>query len=316
MNIFRNDRTVWNITRRDEWLAKRERNIGASEIAALFHAHPYTSAFQLWCKHTGRISQENEDSDALRRGRIMEPAVAEALREAHPEWIIVPARQYVELEAHRVAASPDFYAWPSAEHRDRDEGRFLIQAKTVTEEIYEDEWTPAPPVSYLLQVQAEMMITGLSKNVLAVMVLDGRRFPVHEYPMAADVEIHVQIADRADKFWRCVHNQVEPKLHHPHDAWAIARLHPDAEDAGKPLALHGKGDIAMACEAYKAVSKQIKALEVEKDTLASKLKGELRNHARAECEGWRISWPTVPGHIRPQVEVQPYRRLTVTKVRG
>lgn len=316
MTIFRNDRTVSNIASRDQWLAKRRHNIGASDIAALFHAHKYTSAFKLWCLHTKRIPwQENEDNDALRRGRILEPAVAEALREEHPEWVIVPARQYVELGEIRVAATPDFYAWPSAEAHHRGEGMFLIQAKTVTEEGYEDEWTPAPPASHLLQAQAEMMVTGMHVNVLAVMVLDGRKFPVHEYRLTADSEIHDQIAVAARKFWRCVEKGEEPKLHHPQDAWAIARLHPDA-DTDSVLQLHGSDDVLLTCQAYKDVSKQLKELEETKEALASKLKGMLRNHARADAQGWRINWTTVPEvHVAAHVK-KAHRRLTVSKIRS
>lgn len=315
MTIFRNDRTTWNISSRDQWLAKRQNNIGASDIAALFHAHKYTSAFKLWCLHTNRLRREhNEDSDALRRGRIMEPAVAEALREAHPEWIIASARQYVELTDLRIAASPDFYAWPSAEALNRGEGQFLIQAKTVTEDIYEEEYTPAPPASHLLQAQAEMMITGLQRNILAVMVLDGRKFPVHEYPLVADGEIHDQIAIAAKRFWHCVAKDEEPKLHHPQDAWAIARLHPDAGDEAV-LALHGSSDVIQTCQAYQDVSTQLKALEGTKEALASKLKGILRNHARAEAQGWRINWPSVPEvHVAAHVK-KAHRRFSITKIR-
>jgi len=311
MPFYQNDREVWLVSSRDQWLARRQRNIGASEVAALFHAHQFTTAYQLWCLHTGRLKREDEDSDAMRRGRIFEPAVGEALREMHPEWIIQPARQYIELRSLRLGATPDFYAWQSRESFEAGDRPFLIQAKVVTEDVFEADWTPTPPAGYLLQVQAEMMIAGAARNILAVMVLDGRKFPVHEYPFVADVEIHAQIAEAARRFWHCVERQVEPTLHHPQDAWAIAKLYPDT--VPDVLALHGKLSITQACEAYITLGKQIKALEAERETLASKLKGELRNHAYADAQDYRISWPVVPGHVRPQVEVKAHRRFSVTK---
>jgi predicted phage-related endonuclease len=314
MTIFRNDRVVWNVSSRTEWLARRQRNIGASDIAALFHAHKFTTAFQLWARHTGKIKFEDEDTLAMRRGRIFEPAVAEALREQHPAWVIVPACQYFELTDLRLGASPDFFAWPSKDHSERDEGRFIIQVKTVIPDVYEDEWTPAPPAAFLLQVQAEMMAAGVTRSMLAVMVMDGREYPVHEYEFRSDGEVHDQIAVALTRFWRCVAKGEEPKLHHPQDAWAIARLYDEpAEDV---LALHGSADAVQTCQSYADVSKRLKQLEEAKDALGSKLKGMLRNHSRAECEGWVIDWPLVAEHVRPQVVVKAHRRLNVRKKRG
>lgn len=312
MNTFRNDRTSWPIVNREQWLARREGNINASDIAALFHAHKFTSAFQLWAFQTGKLKRDDVDTLAMRRGRIFEPAVAAALREQHPEWDVTAADRYDCLSELKLGATPDFFAWPTKDPGDTD--CFLIQVKTAIPEVFDDEWTPAPPVSYLLQVQCEMFVTGIDRCVLAVMVLDGREFPVHEYEFKADPEIHAQIEVAAQRFWRCVEKGEEPKLHHPQDAWAIARLHPDA-DTEAVLALHGSADVIQTCEAYKAVASRIKDLEDEKEALASKLKGTLRNHAKAEAQNWRINWTTVAEqHVAAHVK-KAHRRLTVTKIR-
>lgn len=309
----RNGRDVWPISNRQEWLARREHNLNASDIAALFHAHKFTSAFQLWAHHTKKLPREDVDTIAMRRGRVFEPAVAAALREDHPTWQISPAGEYVSLTDLRLGATPDFYGCEGFAAGQKRMDKFLVQVKTVIPEVFEDEWTPAPPVQYLFQVQCEMFVTGIDRCILAVMVLDGREFPVHEYKYVADPEIHAQIEDAVKRFWRCVERDEEPKLCHPQDAWAIARLNP--EPSPDVLALHGSADAVQTCQAYADVSKQIKTLEAAKDTLGSKLKGILRNHAKAEAQDWIISWPVVPEHTRPQVTVKAHRRLTVTKVK-
>lgn len=303
----RNGRDVWPICNRQEWLARREHNLNASDIAALFHAHKFTSAFQLWAHHTKKLKREDVDTIAMRRGRVFEPAVAAALREEHPDWRIHPADQYVTLTDLRLGATPDFRAWA-------DDGKdFLIQVKTVIPEVFEDEWTPAPPVQYLFQVQCEMFVTGIDRCILAVMVLDGREFPVHEYKFVADPEIHAQIEDAVKRFWRCVERDEEPKLCHPQDAWAIARMHPNPDET--VLALHGSADVVQTCQAYADVKKQIKQLEETGEALASKLKGMLRNHAKAEAQDWRINWPTVAEtHVAAHVK-KAHRRFSVTRAR-
>lgn len=306
-------RDVWPITSREEWLARRSRSIGASEVAALFHAHPYMSAFKLWCFHSGRLAREEQENEALRRGRVFEQAVGQAMREEHPAWNIDGAGEHIEMIDLRLAATPDFYARDLAPGAGkRAPSQFLIQAKTVTEEVFESEWTPAPPAHYLLQVQAEMMVTGLERVVLAVMVMDGFAYPIREYEFAADSEIHEQIAIAVNRFWRCVERGEEPKLSHPQDAWAIARLNPAGDDES-PLELHGVQEIVDACAMSKALGKRISALKKEKEAADSLIVCAMRNHSKAVAQGWEMSWPYYPPQTIAQHERKGFRKLSIRK---
>lgn len=296
---------------RDAWLQLRAKNIGASDAGALFHTHPYQTAVKLWALHSGRLQpDDDEDSDAMRRGRILEPAVAAALREMHPEWVITPAAEYVELPGLRLGCTPDFYAWPSHQALLKDEGRFLIQVKTVLEDKYEAEWTPSPPAHFLVQAQAEMLVTGIPRNVLAVMVLDNRKFPVFTYDFEADEFFHRQLEAAARKFWRSVADGVEPRLKHPQDGETLARLY--AQGDGSTAQMHGNDAFAEACKAYEFASGTLKIAEKSKADAASRIKALLRNHSKAEGNGWKVNWSDVPGCTVVQ-ERKAHRRLTVTR---
>jgi predicted phage-related endonuclease len=307
------ERTVHIVKLRSEWLERRKLNVNASECAALFHSHPYITALELWNYHTGNLDRPDVDSFAMRRGRILEPAVAAALREEHPEWVIEAAGEYIELKDIALGATPDFYAWPSMDHAIQQKDRFLIQAKTVLQEVYEAEWTPAPPAHYLIQIQTEMLVTGVNKLVLAPMVLDGREFPVHEWTFQADEEFQQQILTNVRRFWAHVDRGLEPKVKAGQDADTLFRMFPMGEPE-PVLSLDGDGAFVQACQEYDEVKAQLKALEARKDELGTVFMDKLRNHSKATAQDFNISWTTVAAMTVVQNR-KAHRRLTVNRVK-
>jgi putative phage-type endonuclease len=311
MEHSRRNRAICDISRlsRSDWLEMRRNNIGASDAAALFHAHPYKTALQLWAQQRGTLPDEDQaDNDALRRGRILEPAVAAGLREAHPEWIIKPAGEYAVLGDARLGATPDFYAWSDGKPR------FLIQVKTVLEDIYEADWTPSPPAHFLIQCQAEMLVTGIPRCILAVMVLDGRKFPIHEYAFDFDPDFAGELEAAAAKFWAAVESGKEPAIKHGQDNATLAQLYPDGQTE-PVLALHGDNDFVDACHAYKAAAQRVKEADAEKDAAAGRIMAKLRSHAKAEARDFKVSWPTIPA-MQVVQNRKAHRRLTVNKIKG
>jgi len=309
----RNDRVAHKITNREDWLRMRQRNIGASDVGALFHADPHKTALRIWGEKRGELAIDDADSAALRRGRILEPAVAEALREAHPDWVILPGRQYVELTSLRLGATPDFYAWHSAESHAVGEPPFLIQTKTVIPEVWESDWTPSPPAHYLLQIQAEMLVTGIPSAMLVPMVLDGREFPIYEYSFTRDSELGDSIASQVTKFWKMVADGREPSIKAAQDGATLAKMFPEGD--GHVLALHGDGDFVETCRAYRDAQAQIKTLQEAKEALGCKLMNKLRNHGKAEAQDFKVHWTTIAGGQRVQ-NVKPHRRLVVNERKG
>ena len=302
-----------DITGREDWLAMRRRNVNASDIAALFHAHPFKTALELWGEHTGRLVDEDEDSVAMRRGRILEPAVAAALREAHPEWVIKSPGEYLEIPELRLGCTPDFYCWETIADWDDNKGRFAIQAKTVLEDVYLQDWAAAPPAHYLIQVQTEMLVLGIDRILLAPMVLDNREFPVHEWFFKADEEFQAAIIAQLAKFWRHVDEKREPQIKPGQDGATLARMFPDSQ-AEPVLALHGDGDFVQICAEHVAINKQIKELEERKSALASQVMNRLRNHAKAEAQDYNVSWTTIPAMVVTQNR-KAHRRMVINQVK-
>jgi predicted phage-related endonuclease len=79
------------ITSREQWLALRSSDVTASAVGALFGLHPYQTPMGLFAEKTGVLT-EDEDTIAMRRGRLLEDAVAKAYQEKHPTYKITKAR--------------------------------------------------------------------------------------------------------------------------------------------------------------------------------------------------------------------------------
>jgi predicted phage-related endonuclease len=293
---------VHQIKDRVSWLEMRRRNVGCSEAAALFSAHPYLTPMQLWAGKSGKLEEGQEDNAILRRGRILEAAVVEALQEEHPDWGIARPKVYYVDADRRLGCTPDAFATV-------DGAETIIQVKVVAPEKFDAEWSGGPPAHYLMQMQAEMFVSGRARGILTPMVADGWKYEVHEYPIEPDPSFIGKL-DRALKaFWRYVEQGREPPLD-AGDAGTLARLYPKPE--AEAAALGDRDDIRVACELYETCGKQIKGLTESREKAAATICGALRNYSKGSLPGWAISWSAIPGSTYTATR-KPHRRLTVRR---
>ena len=170
------------------WLEQRRSHVTASRMGALFDAHPYLSREQLAGEMRGESVKG--DTPAMARGRKLEAAVIEGLREVHLDWRIERCRTYYWLPEHRIGATPDaFYD---------DDG--LIECKTVHPRRW-DEWHGAPPLAYILQTLTGMLVTGRQHGVLACMVL-SHDYPIHEYTVSRHPAAEQRIIEAVAAWWQ------------------------------------------------------------------------------------------------------------------
>ena len=110
---------------RADWMAKRQRVLCAGEAGALFGRHKYTTARRLFTAKA--YGEPEEESAVMRRGKIMEPAVAEAvLVDCGPARGQPPAASLPETRrtaaGSRSSVEPvrpamDASRWPAAARR-------------------------------------------------------------------------------------------------------------------------------------------------------------------------------------------------------
>jgi len=281
------------ITSRGQWLAARQGLITASIGAALFDRHPYITRAEL----AGILRGENQgDNPAMRRGRILESAVAAAVMEERPDWLLRKATTFHTLPDHRVGATPDYLI-------DQPDGRVVnVQCKTVNPSVFDRQWHGAMPLGYSIQVVIENLCLDSATGYLAVLVTNsGFDLHIREVPRHAAAE--QRILDAVAAWWD------------EHDAGRLPAAAPSeaiaaAYDDGSHIDLSQWNDLPGMLEdraALKATAgecdKRLKAID---DTIRERI-GAART---AWLPGWLIRYPTIEAKAYT-VPARSYRRLDV-----
>jgi len=251
------------------WLDQRRGHVTASRVGALFDAHPYLTREQLAAELAGRSTKG--DTPALRRGRVLEAAVIEALREEHPDWRIVRARDYHRIEEYRLGASPDAYL-------DEDG---LIECKTVRPEVW-DKWHGRPPLGYVLQLLTGLVCTGRTRGVLACMVLSSD-YPVHEFDVPRHAEAEQRIVEATLAWWK---QYDEGLVAPPQSADELEAM----LDDGSYRDLSDRDDIRDMLEERRTLKTEMSALSARLGEIDYTIKNTLGPASSAWLPGWQIEF--------------------------
>ena len=131
------------ITSREQWLALRSGDVTASTIGALFGLHPYTTSMRLFIEKRDQLAEDQEETQAMRRGRILEDAVRKIYQERHPSFLIKKVQHYYRAPTLRLGATPDFVV------KDDQGRKAALQAKTVAPQAFRRNWTDETPPTWI-----------------------------------------------------------------------------------------------------------------------------------------------------------------------
>jgi len=251
------------------WLDQRRGHVTASRVGALFDAHPYLSREQLAAELGGRSTKG--DTPSMRRGRVLEAAVIEALREEHPDWRIVRARDYHWIEEYRLGATPNAYL--------DDDG--LIECKTVRPDIW-DRWHGRPPIAYVLQLLTGLICTGRERGVLACMVLSSD-FPVHEFAVERHPEAERRIVEATRTWWAQYNAGLVAPPQSADDIEAIL-------DDGSYRDLSARDDIREMLAERRDIKSRMSAEATRLGEIEYTIKNTLGPASSAWLPGWQIEF--------------------------
>jgi predicted phage-related endonuclease len=207
----------------------------------------------------------------MRRGRVLEAAVIEALREEHPGWRIVRARDYHWIEEYRLGATPDAYL-------DEDG---LIECKTVRPEVW-DRWHGRPPIAYVLQLLTGLVCTGRSRGVLACMVLSND-YAVHEFDVPRHPEAERRIIEATQAWWA---QYEEGLLAPPQSAAEIEAM----LDDGSYRDLSARDDIREMLEERRDIKSRMSAEAQRLGEIEYTIKNTLGPASSAWLPGWQLTF--------------------------
>ena len=289
------------ITDRAQWLAWRKYDITASVVGAVFGLHPYVSPLRLYVDKQGLVDlPEQADSGPLRRGRILESAVAAAVAEQRPEWRLEKCTEYFRDDELGLAATPDFFV-----HGD-PRGLGILQAKTAAPSVFEREWQrpgadAQPPMWITLQATVEMMLTGAVFGAVACLVVDPFKLPCPIFDIPRHEAAETKIKLGVGQFWKDIEGGREPGPDYGLDRELLKSLMPTEDPAVSVDLTHDNEVIAGLIERAE-LRERIKADEEKCKAVETMLMARMKDAAVALVPDFLVTWKT---ESRKGYTVQP-----------
>lgn len=275
---------------RASWLKLREADVTASAIGALLGCHEYLTPFKLWALKAGRIAEDPEESEAMKRGRLLEPVAVELLRQRHPDWTIThntnPGTYYRDPVA-RIGATPDVIV----DHPER--GRGVVQIKNVERSVFRRKWLgdneePEPPLWIALQAIVEAHLTGAEWAAVAPLVIGfGVEMAEIDVPLLPGVV--ERLKREAADFWRMIESGEEPTPDYSLDGDTITAIY--AADEGEEVDLSGDACVRDLIETVHRLRAEEKAAAKLREAAEAEIRNRMRGATIGHLPGGRkITW--------------------------
>lgn len=301
---------------REEWLGWRKGNINASEAGALLGVDKYRTPLALYYEKFGDLA--TEETEAMRRGRWLEPAVIKAVAETRPDWEVIPRTEYFDDPELRVGCTPDAFI------TDKQGRKGVLQAKTVNRFAFQ-AWCAdgdiKAPLAYEVQTVAEAVQTlRMDFAVLGVLIvgngpLSSGDIELKVLPVPVHEGAWETFLKRAKSFWSDAAKGISPPVTEP-DADLIKRLYPMPD--GSTIDLSQDKELALLLERLQGYSeivsagnKKLKPFEEKRDAIRTQLKAKMGAAEVAILPNGKMATLKL-------VEPKPsaYRKLHIKEIKG
>jgi predicted phage-related endonuclease len=296
------------ITSEAEWLSWRDHDVTASDVGGLFGLDPReekTPAALFYAKQG--VKFPDPDNSVLRRGRWLEGAFPNALRDKRPSWRVIKAHDYWRDPSIRLAATPDFYIEGDAR------GLGVLEAKTTEADLFEKYWTQTtPPAWVALQIATQMMLCGAHWGAIGCLILGYRRCELQLYEVPRHAGAESRIREAVERFWTNLGNGIEPALDYARDGALLSILYP-REEPGKIVDLRTSNRLPELLARRAELADAIAVGEAAKKEIEAEIRDQIGDAERALVNGWSV---TLKAQERKAHEVKaskPFRVLRAKK---
>ncbi len=273
------------IVDRQTWLAWRKFDITASVVGAVFNLHPYVSPLRLFVDKQGLVDlPQQADSGPMRRGRILESAVAAAVAEQRPDWQLEKCNDYFRDPELGLAATPDFFI-----HGD-PRGLGILQAKTAAPSVFEREWKDGqPPLWITLQAATEMLLTDAKFGAVACLVVDPFNLPCPIYDIPRHEAAEKRIIEGVGRFWAEIEAGKEPDADYGLDRDLLKTLMPH-EEPGVTIDLSTDNEVIAGLIERADLKERIKTDSSRCEAIETMLMSRMGPAAIARVPDFTVSW--------------------------
>lgn len=292
----------------EEWLCIRSRYIGGSDAGAVVGLDDYKSPYALYAEKVGAV-KPFEGNTITEVGSFLEEYVAKRFTAETGKKVRRSSFTYVN----------DKYPWACANVDRLVVGEdAILEIKTSGNYKYARQIREGEPVpKWWAQMVHYMAVLEKKKAYLAVL-LDCREFFVLEFDFDPDEAAALMSAEEA--FWGMVQSKTPPQPDGlPSTNEAISAMFPTESNIAD-IDLSADNNVLLQ---YTALSKQIKALEVLRDSAANQIKQRLGAATTGACDGFRVSWKAQSrrtfDHKRfsqehPEMDLSGYFKESISRV--
>lgn len=212
----------------DHWHALRAKNVGGSDVAALFDQSPYQTRFTLWHEKAGR-GERDRGNDRTEWGKRLEPAIAQGVTD-DMRWQLRKSREY-----HTNDRCPGMGCTLDYDVVDHSDGPGIVEIKFVAEyATWKEDWSDArAPVCFELQLQHQLACTGRTWGAIALFI--GQTATLKIYERKADARVIPELERRVAEFWQSIKDGKAPDVTGTAEEWKLlSELYP-AIERGKTI---------------------------------------------------------------------------------
>lgn len=272
------------IDSREEWLRWRMADVTGSDLGALAGCDKNKSARALYEEKVSGVI-DDADNAVLQRGRWMEAAVIEAIREYHPGWTVARSGEYLRAPEHRLGGTPDARAIIDEQSHDNP---ILIECKSVIRRVFDEDWADGPPMKYQLQALANAMLCNAEHAIIAVLISDYATVEYREFEVPRHAQAEDRILRMVSEFWERIEAQNPPDFDFSADADLIRAVY------GKPslpsVDLSTDNRISELCEQKLEWAERRKNAEAALKEIDAEICARLGDAEIGEHPDYSISW--------------------------
>lgn len=182
---------------RELWLESRKSGISGSDAPAIIGLSTYKTPLQVYMEKRGELDSSFYDNEVMEWGRRLEPVIRQKYCDVTGLEVAVPRDIIRHPDYDFIIGTPAGLA----------PGRVVEFNTANSTDGWGEEGTDQIPLNSLVEVQHNMMVTGINAADVAVLFL-GSAFRV--YHVEADKELHELILRKEIEFWNNVQTGIEP----------------------------------------------------------------------------------------------------------
>lgn len=182
---------------RAEWLQRRRRGVGSSDVAQILGLSPWGSPYACWLE---KVSDrpENEPTDDMTFGRYAEAMVLAWFTD-HTGLVVKNQQLEVQHQdyAHFIATLDGTAHESLAGDEILSTAIGVVEAKSTRDS--EEEWAAGIPIQYRIQTTWQLIVTGMSHAFVPTLHRFSGRFHLYEVELdQADVDY---VVPRVTEWW-------------------------------------------------------------------------------------------------------------------